>query len=98
MLYSCRHCQRINFVEPSTSHHGHPGLNGPQKGINASKCLFGVHSTLDGHGGLWKVLQSRYFGSGDKNIALISGAVGMMGHNNYSIQFNLKNQEDATTL
>ncbi len=21
--YSCRHCQRIGFVEPSTSHHGH---------------------------------------------------------------------------
>ena len=45
-------------------------------------CLFGVHSTLGDHGGLWEVLQSRFFGSGDLNIALISGAVGMMGHKN----------------
>ena len=28
----------------------------------------GVHSTLDGHGGLWKVLQIRFFGSGNENI------------------------------
>ncbi len=32
-------------------------------------CFFWVHSTLEGHGALWKVLQSRLFGSGDKNIA-----------------------------
>ncbi len=32
--YSCRHCQRIDFTELSTSHHGHSGFNGPQNGIN----------------------------------------------------------------
>ncbi len=104
MRYSCRHCQRINFVELSTSHHGHPGLNGPQKGINdpdkvshapkgglanwspqttvwqplgkngqsAVRVIYaflGSIQHLDGHGGLWKVIQSRFFGSGDKNIA-----------------------------
>ena len=34
MRYSCCHCQRIDFVELFTSHRGHPGLNGPRKGIN----------------------------------------------------------------
>ena len=32
MQYSCRHCQRIDFVELPTSNRGHPGMHGLQKG------------------------------------------------------------------
>ena len=60
-----------NWQDPP--HGGHGSLR------RGHLCLFGVHSTLDGHGGLWKVVQSRFFGSGDKNITLIIRCCGHDG-------------------
>ena len=61
-------------------------LTPPQRGWRplrqGSLGSFGVQSTFDWPWGLVLVLQSLFFGSGDKNIALLSGAVGMMGHKN----------------
>ncbi len=37
--------------------------------VRVIHAFLGSIPTLDGHGGLWKVLRSRFFGSGDKNIA-----------------------------
>ncbi len=55
MQYPHRHYQGINFVELSTSHHGQTWMS--------------MTPTLDGYSGLWKILQIRFFGSGDKEIA-----------------------------
>ena len=63
--YSCRHCQRINFVEPTHAPVASPELQGPQDCINEPK--------LDAHTPLCKFYKAN--GSGDKNIALIWGAV-----------------------
>ncbi len=54
---------------------GRAPLGGMAHFVGVTYVVLGVHSTLDGHSGF---LPSRFYGNGDKNIAQVSGAVGMM--------------------